>query len=70
MTLPAAFGTPRNLHAFMKFSAELLFYICCMLADVGAVKPRLHVCLGTYRNEAVSVFMFVLRLFYFLLELY
>lgn len=69
MTLLAAFGTPRNLHAFMKFSAELLFYICCMLEYAGAVKPRLHVCLGTYRNEAVSL-MFVLRLFYFLLELY
>lgn len=69
MTLLAAFGTPRNLHAFMKFSAELPFFICCVLEYAGPVKPRLHVCLDTYRNETVSL-MFVLRFFYLLLELY
>jgi len=69
LTLLAAFGTSRNLQAFIKFSAGLLFLVCYMPECAGPVKLRFYLCLDTYRNEAVCL-MFVLRLYYFLPELY
>lgn len=69
MPLLAAFGAPRNLHAFKKFYAGLLFLICCMPEYTDPVKPAVYICLLTYRNEAVCL-MFVQGLYYFLLELY
>lgn len=72
MTLLASFGTPRNLHAFMKFYEVLVWVcfglICCMPEYASLVKSRFYVCLDTYRNEAVCL-TFVLRLYYFMLEL-
>lgn len=70
MTLLAVFDTPRDLHAFMKSCAGLLFFSVLYARVCHPCETKIFfVCLDTYRNGAVCL-TFVLRLHYFLLELY
>lgn len=54
---------------FYEVFVLVCFFFNMLYAEyAGPLKPRFYVCLDTYRNEAVCL-MFVLRLYYSLLEL-